>query len=665
MSAPITCTRSRPRPSTSCARSRPSSSGPCCCSPAARTRSCCCGWPRRRSAPARFPFPVLHVDTGHNFPEVLEFRDRRVEELGERLIVASVQDSIDAGRVREEGPVQARHVAQPAADRDAARRDRARTASTPRSAARAATRSARGRRSGSSPSATTSASGTRAPSAPSCGTSTTAASARGEHVRVFPLSNWTELDVWHYIAAGGARAAVDLLRARARGVRARRDAATPVSEYVEPPTTARSRPSSVRYRTVGDMTITGAVRSTRADVDDGDRRDRGHARHRARRDARRRPHLGGRDGGPQARGLLLDDATRVAAAAPRHRRLGRRRQVDPDRPAAATTPSCSSTTRSTRCTERRDGAPDLAPLTDGLRAEREQGITIDVAYRYFATPRRSFIIADTPGPRALHAQHGHRRLDRRPRGDPGRRAPRDRRAVAPPRLRSSSLLGIRHLVAARQQDGPRRLGRGALPRDRGRVRARWPAQLGVARRARRPDLRAATATTSSSAGGARPGTTGRRCSSTSRRSTSRADRGRGTAAAARPVGDPPARRPRGERRYAGQLAGGTLRAGDEVVVLPAGARTTVARGRDARRAASSAAAPPTRSRVAARRRPRRRPRRHALRRRTSRRPSAARARGDGLLDGRAPLRAGRHATRSSTRRAPCARPSRRSTRCST
>ena len=78
-------------------------------------------------------------------------------------------------------------------------------------------------------------------------------------------------------------------------------------------------------------------------------------------------------------------------------------------------------------------APDLASITDGLRAEREQGITIDVAYRYFTTEKRSFIIADTPGPRALHAQHGHRRLHRAPGGHPDRRPQRDRRAVAPPR----------------------------------------------------------------------------------------------------------------------------------------------------------------------------------------------------------------------------------------
>ena len=76
---------------------------------------------------------------------------------------------------------------------------------------------------------------------------------------------------------------------------------------------------------------------------------------------------------------------------------------------------------------------NLALLTDGLRAEREQGITIDVAYRYFATPRRKFIIADTPGPHAVHAQHGHRRVDRRPRARAHRRPQGRARAVAAPR----------------------------------------------------------------------------------------------------------------------------------------------------------------------------------------------------------------------------------------
>ena len=145
--------------------------------------------------PGAFPFPIMHVDTGHNFPEVLEFRDRRVGELGEQLIVASVQDSIDAGRVDEDGPPRATGCRPPRCST----RSRP-TASTPRSAAPAATRSAPAPRSACSPSATSSASGTRATSGPRSGTSTTAPSRRGESVRVFPISNWTELDVWRYIA---------------------------------------------------------------------------------------------------------------------------------------------------------------------------------------------------------------------------------------------------------------------------------------------------------------------------------------------------------------------------------------------------------------------------------------------------------------------------------
>ena len=148
--------------------------------------------------PGKFPFPIMHVDTGHNFPEVIEFRDRLIDELGERLIVASVQDSIDSGRVVEEtGPAR---VAQPAADRRRCWTRSPSTVSTPRLAVRGVTRSGRGPRSGCSRSATTSASGTRRPSGPSCGRCTTARIRKGEHVRVFPISNWTELDVWQYIA---------------------------------------------------------------------------------------------------------------------------------------------------------------------------------------------------------------------------------------------------------------------------------------------------------------------------------------------------------------------------------------------------------------------------------------------------------------------------------
>ena len=163
----------------------------------------------------------MHVDTGHNFPEVIEFRDRRVAELGERLIVASVQESIDKGRaVEETGPRASRNRLQTVTLLDAiaehgfdaafggARRDEER--------ARAKERifsfrddfgqwDPRRQR-------------------PELWSLYNGRVRQGEHVRVFPISNWTELDVWQYIRAEGLELPVDLLRPRARGVRARRDA---------------------------------------------------------------------------------------------------------------------------------------------------------------------------------------------------------------------------------------------------------------------------------------------------------------------------------------------------------------------------------------------------------------------------------------------------------
>ena len=215
--------------------------------------------------PARFPFPVMHVDTGHNFPEVLEFRDRRVRELGERLIVASVQESIDAGRVgrgdRASAPRATGSRPPPCSTRSPP------TASTRRSAARGATRSGRGRRSASSRSATTSASGTRRASGPSCGTSTTARVRKGEHVRVFPLSNWTELDVWRYIHAERLEVP-SIYYAHDRSVIERDGMLLADSEHV--PRHEHEAPfvASVRYRTVGDMAVTGAVRSEARTLED-------------------------------------------------------------------------------------------------------------------------------------------------------------------------------------------------------------------------------------------------------------------------------------------------------------------------------------------------------------------------------------------------------------
>ena len=196
-----TWTSSRPRRSTSSARSPPSSSSPVLLFSGGKDSIVLLRLAEKAFRAGAVPFPVMHVDTGPQLPRgASSSATARVEELGVRLIVASVQDSIDTGRAEEE--TRAAGLAQPAADRHAARRDRASTASTPRSAARAATRSAPARRSASSPSATTSAAGTRAPSDPSCGTSTTAASPRRARAASFPISNWTELDVWQYIARG-------------------------------------------------------------------------------------------------------------------------------------------------------------------------------------------------------------------------------------------------------------------------------------------------------------------------------------------------------------------------------------------------------------------------------------------------------------------------------
>ena len=147
--------------------------------------------------PMPLPFPILHVDTGHNFPEVIEFRDRRIVDAGHRLIVASVQESIDRGRVREETPGGSRNRLQTVTLLDAleehgfdaafggARRDEER--------ARAKERVLSFR----------DEFGQWEPRAqrPEPWTLYNGRIRRGEHIRVFPLSNWTELDVWRYIEA--------------------------------------------------------------------------------------------------------------------------------------------------------------------------------------------------------------------------------------------------------------------------------------------------------------------------------------------------------------------------------------------------------------------------------------------------------------------------------
>jgi sulfate adenylyltransferase subunit 2 len=214
--------------------------------------------------PGRFPFPIMHVDTGHNFPEVIEFRDRLVSQLGERLIVASVQDSIDTGRVVEEtGPRASRNRLQTTTLLDAiaehgfdaafggARRDEER--------ARAKERvfSFRDDFGQWDPKR----------QRPELWSLYNGRIRKGEHVRVFPLSNWTELDVWQYISTERLEVP-SIYFAHRRQVFERDGMLYAFSPHVELIDGERPFEASVRYRTVGDMTCTGAVRSTADTLED-------------------------------------------------------------------------------------------------------------------------------------------------------------------------------------------------------------------------------------------------------------------------------------------------------------------------------------------------------------------------------------------------------------
>jgi sulfate adenylyltransferase subunit 2 len=214
--------------------------------------------------PAKFPFPVMHVDTGHNFPEVIEYRDRRIQELGERLVVASVQDSIDKGRVQEQtGPRASRNQLQTTTLLDAlevhgfdaamggARRDEER--------ARAKERifSFRDDFGQWNPRA----------QRPELWDIYNARIRKGEQIRVFPISNWTELDVWQYVA----RENLELPKiyfAHDREVFRRDGMLYAVSDFVERYPDEEPFTASVRFRTVGDMSCTGGVVSEAATIDE-------------------------------------------------------------------------------------------------------------------------------------------------------------------------------------------------------------------------------------------------------------------------------------------------------------------------------------------------------------------------------------------------------------
>jgi sulfate adenylyltransferase subunit 2 len=209
--------------------------------------------------PGRFPFPLLHIDTGHNFPEVMAFRDARVAELGERLIVGHLEDSIRSGRIRLRSPDESRNVHQSVTLLDTiaeygfdaciggARRDEEK--------ARAKERifSFRDEFGQWDPKN----------QRPELWSLYNTRVHKGENIRVFPISNWTELDVWQYIEREQLEIP-SIYYAHQREVVRRSGGFLPVSELVRPKAGEKVETLSVRFRTVGDMTCTGPVESTAA-----------------------------------------------------------------------------------------------------------------------------------------------------------------------------------------------------------------------------------------------------------------------------------------------------------------------------------------------------------------------------------------------------------------
>jgi sulfate adenylyltransferase subunit 2 len=218
----------------------------------------------RAFAPARIPFPVMHIDTGHNFPEVIEFRDRCVSEMGVQLIVGSVQASIDSGKVADvTGPRASRNPLQTVTLLDSiaehrfdavfggARRDEER--------ARAKERVFSHRDSF----------GQWAPQTqrPALWGIYTGRHRQGEHFRIFPLSNWTELDIWTFIGEYN----IDLpsiYYAHTRPIFKRDNMLMAVTDFLPPDEGSVVEHMQVRFRTVGDATCTAAVSSSAATVED-------------------------------------------------------------------------------------------------------------------------------------------------------------------------------------------------------------------------------------------------------------------------------------------------------------------------------------------------------------------------------------------------------------
>ena len=219
---------------------------------------------RKAFAPANLPFPLVHVDTGHNFPEAIAFRDAFVEQMKTRLIVGLVQDSIDRGSVQEETGL-------------AANRNRLQTTTLLETiethkfdclmgGARRDEEKARAKErffshrddfgqwdpKNQRPELWNLFNGKKRP---------------GEHFRVFPISNWTEMDVWHYIRRENIELP-ELYFARPRQVIWRSNSWIPVSDFITLRPTEVPQEKMVRFRTLGDITITGGLESQAAELDD-------------------------------------------------------------------------------------------------------------------------------------------------------------------------------------------------------------------------------------------------------------------------------------------------------------------------------------------------------------------------------------------------------------
>ena len=217
---------------------------------------------RRAFAPATVPFELLHVDTGHNFPEVIDFRDRLVEESGARLHVARVQDWIDRGDLQERpdgtrNPLQSVPLVDTIAEREydavcgGARRDEER--------ARAKERifSVRDSFGGWDPRR----------QRPELWDLYNGGKMAGENVRVFPISNWTESDIWEYIGARELELP-SIYYSHEREVFKRNGMWLAPGEWGGPAEGEELETRTVRYRTVGDMSCTGAVESTASTPDE-------------------------------------------------------------------------------------------------------------------------------------------------------------------------------------------------------------------------------------------------------------------------------------------------------------------------------------------------------------------------------------------------------------